>query len=331
MRPRCSLPFWMCFCAVTLAALAAIGCQPGPAPATGFAGTWIATTGGRVMMVLTLREQRGTFGGSWAHPDTFSVSQSSTFSAVTGRVTTSAIKSAVVQGTELHLTVQDEHNPNEPDEYVMALENGGERAAIRLVAAALPPWPFSRYHGSGVPSVSTDWDASASYKLDGAEVPSSAEMLAIFDEDQKVRQNPAAMDAKAWEAASRGDKERRTRTATLLEGGQLHSGPDLRRAAFVFQHGDAPDDYLLAHTLALAAMSKGDADAAWIAAATLDRYLQSIHQSQIYGTQFLTPTGKPVTQDPFNRTLIPDSLRSVLGVASLAAQKDQLAAWRRRP
>jgi len=37
----------------------------------------------------------------------------------------------------------------------------------------------------------------------------------------------------------------------------------------------------------LVAAAKGDQGAAWIAAATLDRYLQSVRQPQIYGTQFL--------------------------------------------
>ena len=94
-------------------------------------------------------------------------------------------------------------------------------------------------------------------------------------------------------------------------------------AANVFQHGDSPNDYLLAHTLAMVAVRKGRNDALWIATATLDRYLQSIKQSQIYGTQFLTPGDKPTTQEPYDRTLISDALRRQLGVPQLSAQEEQ--------
>jgi hypothetical protein len=90
----------------------------------------------------------------------------------------------------------------------------------------------------------------------------------------------------------------------------------------VFQHGDTPY-YLLAHTLAVVAVARGRSSAIWIAAATLDRYLNSIHQSQIYGTQFYTKPGEPVTREPHNRSLISDALRHQLGVPSQAAQEEQ--------
>lgn len=64
----------------------------------------------------------------------------------------------------------------------------------------------------------------------------------------------------------------------MLEAGALKTGEDFEDASVIFQHGDNPQDYLLAHVLAMAAMTKGDANARWIAAATLDRYLQSVKQ-----------------------------------------------------
>ena len=121
-------------------------------------------------------------------------------------------------------------------------------------------------------------------------------------------------------------KYRRTRDEAamqLLNAGSLHTGEDFTLAAFLFQHGETPDDYLLAHTLAMVALGKGYGGALWIATATLDRYLQSMHQPQIYGTQFLTSPSKPATQEPFHRNLISDELRRQLGVPSLAAQEEQ--------
>jgi hypothetical protein len=109
----------------------------------------------------------------------------------------------------------------------------------------------------------------------------------------------------------------------LLARGKLHTGNDFERAAFVFQHGETPDDYLLAHTLAMVAVARGDGSAIWIAAATLDRYLQSVNRPQIYGTQFKFKSGGHVTQNSYDRQLIPDALRRDLGVPSLAAQQSQ--------
>jgi len=71
------------------------------------------------------------------------------------------------------------------------------------------------------------------------------------------------------------------------------------------------------------AIRKGYSAATWIAAATLDRYLQSIKQPQIYGTQFLNPDDKPTTQEPYNRTLVPDTLRHLLQVPDLTGQQIQ--------
>lgn len=148
-------------------------------------------------------------------------------------------------------------------------------------------------------------------------------MKQIFDEDQAVRQ-PAAAKADGSKII-RDDAARRDATKKLLDSGALHTGDDFLYAAFVFQHGDKPQDYLLAHTLACIAVAKGQRDALWIASATLDRYLQKIGQPQIYGTQY-TRANKdaPWTQEPYDRTLISDALRKELAVPPAASQAKQL-------
>ena len=95
----------------------------------------------------------------------------------------------------------------------------------------------------------------------------------------------------------------------------------------MFQHGSTSDDYLLAHTLAMIAVAKGDASALWIGSASLDRYLQSIGKPQIYGTQFKRDSDANATQQPYDRDLIQNALRRQLGVPSLAAQQEQLQYW----
>lgn len=84
------------------------------------------------------------------------------------------------------------------------------------------------------------------------------------------------------------DAARRKRARRLLEQGALQTGADFHDAAFIFQHGNQPEDYLLAHVLAIAAVAKGEPRGRWIAAATLDRYLLSIGQPQVFGTQYVT-------------------------------------------
>ena len=121
----------------------------------------------------------------------------------------------------------------------------------------------------------------------------------------------------------KGDLDRHARTQKLMQSGALSTGEDLYRAAFIFQHGSKPSDYLLAHSLAIAAAARGKTHATWIAAATLDRYLQAIGQKQIFGTQFDLPRGQPVTQEPYDRDLIPDALRKVLSVPVQAEQEQR--------
>jgi hypothetical protein len=115
----------------------------------------------------------------------------------------------------------------------------------------------------------------------------------------------------------------------LLAQGRVKTADDFYHAAFILQHGTKPADYLLAHSLALAAAARGKTEAQWIAAATLDRYLMAIGQPQIYGTQYVRDAragaAAGLTMDPYDRTLVPDTLRTALGVPTLAEQQARLA------
>jgi hypothetical protein len=145
-------------------------------------------------------------------------------------------------------------------------------------------------------------------------------MTRLFDEDQAVRKGPGPID---WSVVGPQDATRREATRALLDAGALRSGDDFWRAAFIFQHGDKPQDYLLAHGLAIIAAAKGRRDAPWIAAASLDRYLKAIGQKQVYGTQYSTPHGGPTTQEPYDRTTISDAMRVATGVPAIAQQEEQ--------
>jgi hypothetical protein len=160
-----------------------------------------------------------------------------------------------------------------------------------------------------------------------AQQPAAAsEIHQIFVEDQKDRGVGAGVNAK-WDDVSRRDKVRRERVNQLLTAGNIKTGQDYEDAAFVFQHGDSPDDYLLAHVLAMAAMERGNTRAKWIAAATLDRYLQAIKQPQVFGTQYLRPNERtPFTQEPYNASVLSDQLRAEFCVPDREEQKSNAEA-----
>lgn len=145
-------------------------------------------------------------------------------------------------------------------------------------------------------------------------------MLAIFKADQADRRETEETD---WAAVNRRDLERLAETEALIAANALKTGKDFLYAAFVFQHGKEPRSFLKAHSLALVAMKCGNPNAPWIATAALDRYLQAIGQPQVFGTQYRYPDGAPVTQEPYDRALIADSLRQQLGVPPLAEQERQ--------
>ncbi|HSI19400.1 MAG TPA: hypothetical protein VK980_16645 [Sphingomonas sp.] len=148
----------------------------------------------------------------------------------------------------------------------------------------------------------------------------NSEMTTIYDADQAARTGPKI----DWPAVREADQSRRIRTQALLDAGQLNSADDFYHAAFVFQHGDLPEDCLKAHALAVVAAARGKREAAWIAAATLDRYLQRIGQPQIYGTQYLRHGDKDWTQEPYRRDLLSDALREATGVPPIPRQEQRL-------
>lgn len=166
----------------------------------------------------------------------------------------------------------------------------------------------------------------------------------LYVEDQADRTGQGG-DTKHWSDVNSRDAARRLEAMKLLAAGELKTAQDFHDAAFIFQHGHNPDDYLLAHILAMEAMAKGDASSRWIAAATLDRYLQAIGQKQVFGTQYLNrgymyllqhkndPAAmqsaeaheKGNTQEPYDRTLLPDSLRNDFCVPNQAVQAANLS------
>jgi hypothetical protein len=157
----------------------------------------------------------------------------------------------------------------------------------------------------------------------------NADLKAMVDEDQRVRtDSDSHLTKEERMAIFRAGADRRIAVKRMIAANQLGTGVDYFNAALILQHSMTADDYLLAHTLAVIAVSKGDKDAIWLSSATLDRYLMAISQPQIYGTQYRhSDQTKPWTQAPYAPDLISDALRNELGVLSLAEQKKQLNSY----
>jgi hypothetical protein len=152
---------------------------------------------------------------------------------------------------------------------------------------------------------------------------SSSEVHRLFLEDQKDREGPiASLD---WEKISPRDQSRRQRVHEILAAGGLKTAQDFHDAAYIYQHGEDASDFLFAHILGMMAVQKGDRSSLWISAATLDRYLKSVQQSQVFGTQYNSINNGPYTQDPYNRILIPDALRLAFCVPDLEQQQKNIA------
>jgi len=155
----------------------------------------------------------------------------------------------------------------------------------------------------------------------GQEAIDNPEMAALFKADQAAR-GAGPID---WEKVNAEDAQRRVTTRRLLDRGALQTADDYYWASFIFQYGAKPADFLLAHVLATRALALGRKDAEWMVASTLDRYLQKSGAGQVYGTQFQYTTEKGTTQEPYDRQLLPDSVRVAAGAHTLAEQQAHLA------
>jgi hypothetical protein len=286
----------------------------------GFAGNWALRLGNRTFIVVTLSPILGSdghFTGTMARPKHYSVANGAFFSGIKGPAVRYPIVHSSSKANCVAFTIQNPANNTDKDDFRLCTDRQG-RGSLQIDVSGFEPWPVTKEKSPLV--IATDWDSTRSYFLDDSDT-SNPEMQRIFEADQKDRQ--PGVGKIVWGVVEKADAARREETRKLLADGKLHTGEDFERAAFVFQHGDAPDDYLLAHTLAMVAVARGQGGALWIEAATLDRYLNSIHQPQIYGTQFNFKPNEPTTQDPYNRGLVPDALRRSLGVPSQAAQEEQ--------
>lgn len=286
-----------------------------------YAGTWVMRLDDKNLFVLTLTANNGSYQGYFDLPAKIAINNS-VFSAIKNGYRRDRIVKSHVDASGLHLEIQNANDPSDVNNVVMTIQDKTATLAFEALPPGfdIGPWPFVRAQEGT--KVSLTWEPNRSYVLGDSDV-SNPQMAALYAKDQQDR-NGQSVD---WKAIGQRDASRREQTRQLLSQGQLRSGKDFEEAAFIYQHGNSSSDYLLGHTLAVIAVSKGDSSAVWISAATMDRYLQSIKQPQIYGTQFNPGANGAMTQAPYDMDLISDALRHQLGVPTKALQADQLKSY----
>jgi hypothetical protein len=295
-----------------------------PADAADLTGNWKLTAEGRI--ALLLRVEHGPTGG-WRASATRPEGMAIDDGVISGMGSTASDRLLVdADGSGERLALRFEPpRPGEEQIRMLVAELDDDHAQLVFAVGGQQSQPMALVRAEAGVVVDRRWDRRR-YRLDAA-WPDNPEMERLFSEDQADRQDPTKID---WSVVSPRDEARKARTRALLADGKLRSGKDFHAAAFIFQHGGEPEDFLLAHSLAIAAVARGETGSTWIAAATLDRYLQSIGQPQIYGTQFKAGKGEKSTEGAYDRALVPDALRAVLGVPSLAEQDAQRRAWEQR-
>ena len=292
-----------------------------------FAGSWALKLGDRNLFIFTLSPSADCVTGALDRPSSMSATNS-LYANITNTVRRDRITKCHFTDGVLHIATQNSADPKDEDDYAIIIQDNQAQFVEDDVPPGVPyiPEPVKLTRVAPETKVSTNWEPNRAYTLTDSDT-SNTEMKAIYDQDQHDRMTQNI----DWNVVGKSDAERREQTRKLLADGALHTGKDYEEAAFIFQHGSTAQDYLLAHTLAMVAVSKGDSTAIWISAATLDRYLEIVKQQQIFGTQFSSDPKHKWTQEPYDRMLISDALRNQLGVPSQATQAKQLKAYQDQP
>ena len=171
---------------------------------------------------------------------------------------------------------------------------------------------------------------------DSTQEAANSELEQIFRADQADR-NPPDKKPMDWSVVAPRDLQRRNRVLEMYRAGDLKVGRDFFHAAMVLQHGHEPEDFLLCHELCITAVfshgdDKGDwvRGAKWLAAASEDRFLQSIGRKQRFGTQYRTIDPDPTWRLGEIEEGVSDEMRQAWNTPSIAAAKAREAEMNRR-
>ena len=297
-----------------------IGIMAAPAVAADPVGDWALRAGATTLMLVEVDRTPSGWKAVWTQPTAYVVSptRSEEFRNVAGPVVRREASTARTLSDGGIEFVFPPARPGWPSDRITVRPHDDGTAQMVWPAFAGTPYRLTRVETAAALG---PWDISRTYKADLERV-SDPEVTAIYQADQAARSGGPQID---WTKVAAADATRRARMRVLLAEDHVASGDDYEHAAFIFQHGDRPEDYLLAHALPVIATARGSRNGAWIAAASLDRYLTSVGKPQIYGTQFF-PGTVGVAQEPYARDVLLDVIREASNVPSL---RDQAAEMKR--
>ncbi|MDX1837280.1 hypothetical protein [Legionella taurinensis] len=156
----------------------------------------------------------------------------------------------------------------------------------------------------------------------------SQELQQLARDDQADRDDWENMTDEQREQMSIRDLQRRQRVGALFGAGCLKTSHDYLAASLIYQHGDVSDHYYQAYLWAKRAIDSGETGAKSMIAPTIDRYLVSINQKQLFGSQLfiknisnLCGCLEPVEED------FPDDKRIQWSGLSLKDRYDLLQAF----
>jgi hypothetical protein len=159
-------------------------------------------------------------------------------------------------------------------------------------------------------------------RLAKQESPVTTELAAMVAEEDSLRKNPAV----SVERLKARQTQHRQEVYRLMARALIREGIDQYRAALILQTADrseGPDICLEAHYLAAEAMEKGVDNAAYVAAAALDRYLVLSGRRQRYGTQYFVDNDGRYQLYPLDTTTT-DSVRAIWDVPPLSRLRAEI-------
>ncbi|MEM8599031.1 MAG: hypothetical protein AAGF99_03840 [Bacteroidota bacterium] len=129
-----------------------------------------------------------------------------------------------------------------------------------------------------------------------------------------------------WDVVTPNDNRRRARVYEMVEAGEIVAAADHLHAAMIFQHGRDSTDYRNARDFAQRAydLDPSNGTASWLIAAATDRYLWSVDQPQVYGTQSTKGDDGRWTLEPLDEDGVTEVERAARGV-TLQGARDRIA------
>jgi hypothetical protein len=147
------------------------------------------------------------------------------------------------------------------------------------------------------------------------------ELIEIYKNGQNDRKDYNI----TWQQIIKRESHRRKRVDKLLDSNKIKTANDYMNAAMIFKRGNDSISYLKTISLMKKAIKLDNTVNKFLLAEITDRYLLSIGDSQIYGTQFYKEAyNKPWVLAKIDTTKITDKERVQFGVETLEQLRDKL-------